>query len=446
MPDPFGARPDARMYRTGDLGRLLPDGSLECLGRVDFQVKIRGFRIELGEIENALLACEHVTQAVVVAREDSSGDKRLVGYVVAPGAVIPNLTQTLRARMEQLLPSYMVPSTFVRLESLPLNPTGKIDRKALPAPIVAFRPSGPSPLLSDDIEATLHSLFAQALGVAQLDIDESFFDAGGDSLSAVRLVRKIEQALSTPVALATLFESPTIRGLAAVLRQEYKPSDEPRVVMLKRGTGERVVFCIYGIALYQHLARGLPVDTTVYGIFVPWEARLFQSENLKRGVIDFPEVEALAQAYVRAIRNVQPTGPYNVLGFSFGGIVAYEIAQQLGSQDRIGMLALLDSAAARGVRSASGAACAALGAALRARDAVPRLVEQGLARARVRRGSKRLEPGRARGPARRGQRNGSGTLLAADAAVRPRRRAGHRRRQRVATTSTATTRTWLGAA
>jgi acyl-coenzyme A synthetase/AMP-(fatty) acid ligase len=222
--DPFA--PGERMYRTGDLARWLPTGDLAYLGRTDFQVKVRGFRIEPGEVEAALLAHPDVTGAVVVAREDTPGDRQLVGYVTAgaagpePGSLIPELRAYLAAR----LPGYLVPSAVVRLAAIPHTANGKIDRRALPAPDYAGAAAGRAP--RDHRERLLCDLFAEALGIDRIGIDDSFFDLGGHSLLAARLIGRIRAETGVDVPVRVLFGQPTVAGLNARWG-ELAPSSRP---------------------------------------------------------------------------------------------------------------------------------------------------------------------------------------------------------------------------
>jgi amino acid adenylation domain-containing protein len=214
--DPFSHAPDARMYRTGDLGRWLPDGNIEYLGRNDFQVKIRGFRIELGEIEAKLSACNGVREAVVMAREDGAGGKRLVAYLLAKSGEVPTAAE-LRTQLAQELAEYMIPGAFVTMDAWPMTPSGKLDRRALPAPdqsSVAVReyvvPEG-------EIEQTLAGIWQTLLGLDRVGRDDHFFEIGGHSLLAVQLVTHVRASLGIELPLRTIFAQPTLAGLAQSL-------------------------------------------------------------------------------------------------------------------------------------------------------------------------------------------------------------------------------------
>ena len=213
---PFGG-PGARMYRTGDLVRWLPDGQLQYLGRADEQVKIRGYRIELGEIQAALAELEGVEQAVVIAREDHPGTKRLVGYLTetATGTTDP---AALRAALAERLPPYMVPTAVVVLDTLPLTVNSKLDTRALPAPEYTDTDHYRAP--ADAIEEILAGIYAQVLGLERVGVDDSFFDLGGDSILSMRLVAAINTGLGQGLSVRTLFDAPTIAKLATRLGGE----------------------------------------------------------------------------------------------------------------------------------------------------------------------------------------------------------------------------------
>ncbi|MGA5563326.1 amino acid adenylation domain-containing protein [Streptomyces platensis] len=331
--DPFGP-PGSRMYRTGDLARWTEKGEAEYLGRTDHQVKLRGQRIELGEIEAALTAQHGVTGACALVHEDPSGEQRLVGYVTGDAA-----PETVRAGLARTLPEHMVPAAVLALDALPLSPNGKLDRRALPAPVFrgdrsARRPSGPR-------EETLTRLFAEVLGLAHTGPDDAFFDLGGTSLLAVRLVARIRAAFDCELTIGSLFEAPTPAALAARL-DSTGPSAEDAldVVLPLRTTGDRpALFAFHpagGIAwCYAGLAARLGPDQPVYGI----QARgLLDDEPLPRALSE------QAADYVHHLRSVQPHGPYRLLGWSVGGILAHTVAvllQEAG--ETVELLALLDA-------------------------------------------------------------------------------------------------------
>ncbi|MFP2933020.1 amino acid adenylation domain-containing protein, partial [Pyxidicoccus sp. 3LG] len=228
VPNPFATEPGARMYRTGDKARWRQDGTLEYLGRLDFQVKVRGFRIELGEIENVLRAHPAVKDAVVLAREDVPGDKRLVAYVVATDS-----TADLRAHAQQHLPEYMVPSAFVALPALPLNANGKVDRKALPAPDASAVRHNQYVAPSTPTETTLAEVFAQVLGVERVGAQDHFFELGGHSLLATRVVARIRAALGVELSVRAFFEAPTVAALAEHLQTATSRSSLPPLTRVR---------------------------------------------------------------------------------------------------------------------------------------------------------------------------------------------------------------------
>ncbi|MBW8877601.1 MAG: amino acid adenylation domain-containing protein, partial [Acidobacteria bacterium] len=231
IPDPFSDEPGARLYRTGDLGRWLSSGELEYLGRIDHQVKLRGFRIELGEIESQLRSLGLVREAVVLAREDRPGDKRLVAYVVGREGLALD-TARLRERLASKLPEYMVPSAFVVLDWLPLTASGKVDRRALPAPEMGERGEYVAP--RTEIERWLCEIWEELLGVERVGIEDNFFDLGGHSLLATQVVSRVRSALGVEVPLRTIFECPTIEGLSARLPEVNEGLVLPAIEALAR--------------------------------------------------------------------------------------------------------------------------------------------------------------------------------------------------------------------
>ncbi|WP_053112025.1 non-ribosomal peptide synthetase [Kitasatospora sp. MY 5-36] len=317
-----------RMYRTGDLVRRARDGELEYLGRTDDQVKIRGFRIELGEIEQVLTTHPEVAAAVV--RPDDSGT-RLVAYLVTDRPLDP---AGLRAFTAERLPAHMVPAAFVALPALPLTGSGKVDHRALPAPEFAAHPAG-RPARTPR-EQLLCTLFAETLGLERVGIDDDFFDLGGHSLLAMKLLSRVRTALGVDLGMRALFEAPTVAGLDGRLDQGPAADALDVLLPLRTGGDRPPLFCVHPAAgiswVYSGLLRHLDPGQPVYGL---------QARGLRGGAP--ASVAEIAEDYVRQIRAVHPSGPYHLLGWSFGAVVAQEMAVRLQAEGApVGLLALLD--------------------------------------------------------------------------------------------------------
>jgi surfactin family lipopeptide synthetase A len=362
IPNPFNNSQGDRLYKTGDLARYLPDGNIEFFGRIDNQVKIRGFRIELGEVEATLSQHPSVAQTVVIDREDTPGDKRLVAYVVPKdlssiqnpklvlsAAEVSKIQNQLRDFLKQKLPDYMIPSAFVLLENLPLTPNGKIDRRALPVPDqTRLEPEETFIAPRDELEIQLTKIWEQVLGIQPIGVRDNFFDLGGHSLLAVRLFAAIEKELGRKLPLSALFLAPTVEQFANVLRQEeYSYPDDSLVpmpwnslVMIKAGGDKQPLFLVHDadgeIILYLSLAHHLDSERPVYGL---------QPYGREGYPILHTRITDLATYYIEKIRSVQPKGPYLVGGLCAGGVLAFEIACQLQAQgEEIALVALLDAA------------------------------------------------------------------------------------------------------
>ncbi|KUI46680.1 hypothetical protein AU198_03705 [Mycobacterium sp. GA-1199] len=312
---PFGGAgaPGQRMYRTGDLVRWGADGQLVYAGRADEQVKIRGYRIELGEVQAALNAVDGVEQAVVIAREDRPGDKRLVGYIT--GSADPS---QVRARLAAQLPAYMVPTAVVVLAGLPLTVNGKLDTRALPAPEYSDIDNYRAP--ANAIEEILAGIYAQVLGLDRVSVDDSFFELGGDSLSAMRAIAAINRALDSHLAVRTLFHAPSVRSLSEQLDRDDSGVELIPVEVFKEGTGVPLC-CIHEGNGQSYAYRGLReyLDCPIIGINqIPQDG-----EAVPRSIRD------MARNYADRIQAIYPEGPYNLLGWSFGGPVAHELAVEL---------------------------------------------------------------------------------------------------------------------
>ena len=318
LPNPFGP---GRIYRTGDLVRYLGDGSLEFLGRIDQQVKIRGFRIEPGEIETLLNGHPAVSQAAVAAHHSAAGPT-LVAYLcaraerVSPSELIRFLGKTL--------PEYMIPSHFVWLEVMPVNPAGKIDRRALPSPQweAEGHPAGGAPP-RDAWERQLAGIWEEVLR-CPVGRDDNFFALGGQSLAAIRLMARMEAAFGCQLPLSLLFERPTVAELAEHLRETGSGESWSPLVVLRAQGNRRPFFCVHGgggnVLHYYALAKELGADQPFYAL---------QAVGLDGSATPLRTVEEMATLYLENIRRVQPTGPYRLGGHSLGGQIAFEMARQL---------------------------------------------------------------------------------------------------------------------
>ena len=331
LSNPFAS---GKLYKTGDLGRFRPDGVMEFVGRTDHQVKLRGFRVELGEIEAVLKKHPAVRDCVVIVHgEQNESAKRLVAYLVAEKVN----AEELRQYAQESLPGYMVPAICIFLERIPVTSNGKIDRSGLPEP---ERQEGeqfvePQTLL----QCKLAEIWQNVLGVGRVGLRDNFFELGGHSLSAVRTVLEIERILGQRIPLATLFQTPTIEKLAVALQaQDWKLAWSPLVAIQPHGSRPPFfgVHTVSGdVMFYQGLAHYLGENQPLYGI---------QSEGLNDGPIRHRSMEAIAQYYIGEVRRVQPHGPYYLGGYCIGGIVAFEMAQQLrAAGEEVACLVLIEA-------------------------------------------------------------------------------------------------------
>ena len=337
IPDPFSSDPTSRLYKSGDQARYLPSGEIEFLGRRDEQVKIRGFRVELGEIESVLGRHPGVRECAVVARENNSGDKSLVAYVVFAVGEAPSKSD-LRGYLQQQLPHYMVPPTFVVLETMPLTPNGKVNRRGLPAPEPEPE-SGDLVGASDALQSQLLGIWEDVLGKKRIGIRDNFFELGGHSLLAARLMHRIGQALEKTLPLAMLFEAPTVEQLAAALAQNGWARHWSSLVPIQPAGLQPPFFCVHGVGGnvigLRELGKCMAPDHPFYGL---------QSQGLDGTRPCHGSIPEMALHYIHEIRGVQPNGPYFLGGFSFGGLVAYEMAQQLrAGGEEVALLVLFDT-------------------------------------------------------------------------------------------------------
>ncbi|MBI3795709.1 MAG: amino acid adenylation domain-containing protein [Deltaproteobacteria bacterium] len=337
--DPAGS--GERLYFTGDLGRKQPDGCLSHAGRKDLQVKIRGFRVEIAEIEVALKSLEGIEDAVAVTQEDALNNKQLVAYLVPKSGFTSSVKlKSLRNILSDKLPSYMIPARFVFLRTLPHLPNGKIDRHALPVPPTFTSPTAEAHVPpKTPLELQLARIWEEVLGVEPIGLKDNFFDLGGDSLLAASLLSHLEEALSCEVSVAALLESPTLEQLARRLDREITSLDTTSLIIIQPGTHRPPFFCIPGVdgnpLQFLRLARCFGAAQPIFAI---------QPQGFEGRVAPLTSVEAIAAQALQVICAAHPAGPYFLGGFSMGGLVALEVAQQLAASGKpVALLALLDT-------------------------------------------------------------------------------------------------------
>jgi amino acid adenylation domain-containing protein len=345
IPNPFSAEPGARLYKTGDVARYLPDGNVRFLGRRDEQLKLRGFRIEPGEIEAMLREHEAILEVAVLAGEDRRGDKCLVAYAVPrPEMVVTG--EELRAFSQQRVPEYMVPSSFVLLDELPLLTNGKLDRVSLAAKSIAqVEPVGVRIGPRDLFEAQLAGIWEELLQI-EPDVRDNFFELGGHSLLVVQLLERVEQVTGKRLSVASLFNAPTIEALAQLLRRQTDRSSSSPLVTIQPHGALTPCFFVHpaggSVLPYIALARALGSERPFYAL---------------EGALGERQIELMAARYLDAVRAVQPVGPYLLSGWSTGGIVVFEMARQLqASGVQVAVVALLDSVAPGAVNVVDNAA------------------------------------------------------------------------------------------
>ncbi|WP_371798033.1 non-ribosomal peptide synthase/polyketide synthase [Streptomyces albidoflavus] len=346
---PYGPAGE-RMYRTGDIVRWTAGGHLEFLDRADDQVKIRGFRIEPGEVEAVLATHPKVAQAAVVTREGPGGEPALVGYLVPAAADDDgaDLVRQVREYLADRLPEHLVPPVLTPLDTLPLTPNGKLDRAALPSPDhAALATGGRGPLTLR--EQLLCSVFEQVLGVSPVGVDASFFALGGHSLLAVRLVNRIKVVIGADVPVRAVFEAPTVAGMLAWIAREARQGSADVLVPMRASGDRPPLFCAHTVLglgwEYGWLTDAAPGDQPLYAL---------RPRGMDTGAAELPDSLArMAADYVAQIRTVQPSGPYHLLGWSFGGNVVQEMAAQLqDAGEEVAALILLDSSPVDGPATA----------------------------------------------------------------------------------------------
>ncbi len=341
--DPFSTVPGAKLYRTGDLVRWLPDGNIDFIGRSDGQVKVRGFRVELGEIEEAIGEHPEVRDRVVMVRTDMPGEKQVTAYLVPKelGAMEGDVDaqQTfitgVRDYLRKQLPSHMVPTAFMILPELPLTPNGKVDKRKLPVPELRTQTLQVQYVAPRNAtETELAALWSEKLGVPRLGVHDNFFDLGGHSLIAIELLAKVDEKYKVSLPLNSLYQAPTVAGFAKLIQGKNMPSGLENLAPVQPD-GDRIpFFCVHGDEANHHISRYLGNDQPYYAFF-------HQAEEGRR--IQYTSVESIAAHYIKELKTIRPEGPYLLGGYSFGGIVAYEMARQLSAEGhQVPLLAMFD--------------------------------------------------------------------------------------------------------
>jgi amino acid adenylation domain-containing protein len=318
--------PGSRLYKTGDLARYLPDGSIEFLGRKDHQVKIRGFRVELEEIEHVLNQHAGVKTSVTTVREDAPGDKKLVAYWVSRNGPVDS--QELRAFLRNRLPDFMVPAAFVALPALPLNPNGKVDRKALPRP--EFESADDSAPPTTLAEIILARIWREILGLKQVSIHDNFFEVGGHSLLAIRLLNRINRTLKLELPVRVIFQNPTIEALAKHLSARQQKGRKPELIQVNEGNSSRELFFLIdeGSLGLLKVAHVIHADLSICASLVPLPESALEA-SMKGQSSRLPQMEDLAAEHTALILSRRTDKPLLLAGHCFGGWLAFEVARQL---------------------------------------------------------------------------------------------------------------------
>lgn len=344
--DKYSKVSGARVYRTGDLGKIADNGEIICLGRIDHQVKIRGHRIELGEIESALAKQKEVNQSVVTAWENTPSDKRLVAYVIlsnglanTEGEIPREVLHEWRTNLIDTLPGYMVPDDFIAVKSFPLTPNAKIDRKALPKP--QHRKAADTAVAARRLthnEQLIADIWAGVLSIQDIDPSDDFFELGGHSLLAVKVMVEIEKKTGERLPLATLFNHSTIEKLASQLNAD-KAEQWDTIVPIKISGTKPPLYLVHGsglnLLMFKPISDHFDEDQPLYGI---------QAIGITKKT-DVPDsVEEVAAYHIKELLKINPQGPYNLAGYSYGGFIAYEIAKQLMVMGKkVNLLGMIDT-------------------------------------------------------------------------------------------------------
>jgi amino acid adenylation domain-containing protein len=335
--DPFRTETNAKMYKTGDLGRWLADGNIEYIGRNDFQVKIRGFRIELGEIEATLRQHSQLREVVVDVYEPIPDDKRIVAYLVSQGTSV--LTPSaLRDFLKPMLPEFMIPSAFVFLDALPLTSNGKLEKRVLPKP-------EQHRLVSDDgfvaphslVEQQLVEIWSNVLKIDRIGIHDNFFELGGHSLLVVKMIIEANKRFNVALPLGTIYQYATVEELAKIILSGNQQASWYSLVPIHTQGSRPPLFAIHTITL-EDLPRYLGKEQPLYFL------RYGMAAEISDTPVHLPLLQELASHYIKEMQQAQPQGPYYLIGFSFGGFIAYEMAcQLLANGQQVNLVGLLDT-------------------------------------------------------------------------------------------------------
>ena len=319
-----------KIYRTGDMARYLPNGDLEYLRRADSQVKIRGFRIELGEIESAISQIDGVDENIVMVREDQKDNKILAAYLVMKNGQQAD-TAAFKRILKEKLPDYMVPTAFVEINEFPLTATLKVDRKKLPAPDLT-RSELETGFVAprNEMEKTLAGIWSEVLGVKDIGINDNFFELGGHSLIAVGMMARIEKAVGKSVPLSALLENSTVKTLANLLGDEEKVAKAWKSLVPVKSTGTKMpIYLVHGaglhVMMFQTLAEYMSREQPIFAL---------QAKGLNGEDEPIDRMEDIAAHYVSELLEHNSNGPYAIAGYSFGGLIAFEMAKQLKARGK----------------------------------------------------------------------------------------------------------------
>lgn len=356
IPDTFSGEKGARLYKTGDLGRYLANGDLICLGRSDNQAKIRGYRIELGEIEHYVSKIEDIKDAVVKVEDGETDSPKLVAYIIPSdltnlnnGEVTKDEVLRWRGALSKMLPDYMLPNLWLKLKEFPLTPNKKIDRNALhyaQAPPAKTEPGKKRTEALTALISEITTIWEEEIGIKGIEPDDNFFELGGHSMIAVKVMNRVSKQMNTKLPIASLFEYPTIASLSKLLDDSTHVKHKS-LVAIKTSGSKPPIYLIHGgalnIFLYKNLEPFLSEDQPLYGI---------QALGLDGDLSHLDSIESIVNKYLEEVLEQNPDGPYILIGYSYGGIIAFEMARQLIAMGKeIKMVGIMDTNVSERVES-----------------------------------------------------------------------------------------------